>query len=379
MAEIKQLLTKLISFASITPNDLGCQDFIVEFFTALGFTCYRFTNPPVANFFARLGSGEPLLIFAGHTDVVPIGTAAEWLTPPFKLTEKNGIFYGRGAADMKGSLASMMLAAQQFSRNYQKFKGSLGFLLTSGEEGDHFALGTPYVMEQLQALGIKPKFCVIGEPSSEESLGDVIKIGRRGSLTGTLTMRGKQGHVAYPHLANNPIHMLAPILTELLGITWDEGNKYFPPTTLQITHINAGGQANNIIPGELKLSVNFRFSPLQTVATLTNTFLQCFKQYSLFPELTWQLNGEPFLTAQGELLTKCIESVQKITGVLPKLSTSGGTSDGRFIAPYGVEVIELGPVNATIHQVNECVARADLEQLTAIYYVLCELLLGEQQ
>lgn len=375
MDEIKALLAKLVRFESITSQDAGCQDYMIDFFEQLGFCCQRFDKFPVANFFARFGTKTPLLVFAGHTDVVPVGQTQQWKSQPFVLEEKNGFLYGRGTADMKGSLAAMMLAAKRFINAYPDFPGSLGFLITSGEEGDDFAMGTPYVMEALNKQGIQLDYCIVGEPSSTSRVGDVIKIGRRGSLTGKITLPGKQGHVAYPHLADNPIHRLSPALAELVATQWDQGNEYFPPTSLQFTHIHAGGQANNIIPGELALHFNFRFSTEQTANSLQEAVIACFQRHDLQPAIQWQLNGEPFLTARGKLLENCVATIFQLTGQRPELSTSGGTSDGRFIAPYGVEVVELGPVNATIHQVNECVSLTDLEKLTEIYYSVCKGLL----
>ena len=375
MDTIKGILTKLIGFESVTPHDAGCQDYMIDFFEELGFVCQRFDSPPVANFFARLGNESPLLVFAGHTDVVPVGDRSKWHTDPFKLHEHDGLLYGRGTADMKGSLASMMVAAIRFVDQHPDFKGSLGFLITSGEEGDEFHLGTPYVMEQLHQQGIRLDYCVVGEPSSTQKVGDVIKIGRRGSLTATLTLHGKQGHVAYPHLAENPIHKISPALLELTTTSWDQGNAHFPPTSLQITHIESGGHAGNIIPGELVLQFNIRYSTEQTAATLKDAVQTCFTRHGLAPTITWRLNGEPFLTSSGQLLDACKEAIHLETNQQPELSTTGGTSDGRFIAPYGVEVIELGPVNATIHQVNECVSAADLDRLSHLYYSLCEKLL----
>ncbi len=377
MNNLKAHLAKLIACQSITPNDAGCQDYMIDVLTALGFHCERFDNPPVSNFFARLGNDKgPLLLFAGHTDVVPIGERSKWHTDPFTLSQQEGLLYGRGTADMKGSLACMLQAASRFVQNNPHFKGSLGFLITSGEEGDDFNLGTPYVMAQLKKRDIKPTYCLVGEPTSNNKVGDVIKIGRRGSLTGTLLLQGKQGHVAYPHLAENPIHTLSPALLELTTTCWDNGNAHFPPTSLQITHIKAGGEANNIIPGELSLHFNLRYSTEHTSETLKTAVLSCFTRHGLNPSIHWRVNGEPFLTANGQLLEKCIQSIQSETQQQPELSTSGGTSDGRFIAPYGIEVVELGPVNKTIHQVNECVSLADLETLSHLYYSLCVNLLG---
>ncbi|MDX1836731.1 succinyl-diaminopimelate desuccinylase [Legionella taurinensis] len=375
MTAIKALLAELIRFQSVTPEDAGCQPCMANFLKELGFDCQQLDNPPVANLFARHGQGSPLLVFAGHTDVVPIGDAGKWLSNPFELTESNGLLYGRGTADMKGSLAAMMIAAQRFIHNHPDFSGSLGFLITSGEEGDLFDKGTPHVMAALKTQGIHIDYCVVGEPSSTHHVGDVVKIGRRGSLSANMVIHGKQGHVAYPHLAENPIHTVSPALAELTHRRWDEGNPHFPPTSMQITHLKAGGHAGNIIPGELELQLNFRFSTEQTPEKLQDEVEDCLKRHGLKADIDWRVNGLPFLTNQGNLLESAREVIQTITGKEPELSTSGGTSDGRFIAPYGVEVIELGPVNATIHQVNECVSERELETLSLIYYALCEKLL----
>jgi succinyl-diaminopimelate desuccinylase len=372
---VRNILEKLVSYKSITPSDDGCQEYMIDFFEQLGFVCQRFDNQPVANFFAQWGTSAPLLVFAGHTDVVPPGDI--WHTDPFVLTENKGMAYGRGVADMKGSLAAMMEMAARFVAEHSHFTGSLGFLITSGEEGNDYLHGTPFVMSELQKQGIAIDYCVVGEPSSTDVVGDVIKVGRRGSLNGKLILHGKQGHVAYPHLAQNPIHLISPALDELSSTTWDEGDDYFPPTSFQVTHIQAGGQANNVIPGELTLHFNFRFSPKQTSDGLQAKIKSCFECHHLNPSIEWRLSGEPFLTSQGKLLESCVDAVSSLTARQPILSTSGGTSDGRFIAPYGVEVVELGPVNATIHQVNECVALADLEKLADIYYAICQKILVE--
>lgn len=376
MQSIRDILTTLTRFPSITPEDAGCQAYMIEQLESLGFHCQRFDNPPVSNFFARIGHSTPCLVFAGHTDVVPVGDLTKWQSDPFVLEERAGLLYGRGVADMKGSLACMLLAAARFIDSHPTFTGSLGFLMTSGEEGNDYDLGTPYVMEALKAQGIHPDFCIVGEPSSTKQCGDVLKIGRRGSLNATLTLHGKQGHVAYPHLAENPIHTLAPALAELTTKRWDEGNAHFPPTSLQMTHVQSGGQANNIIPGELELGFNIRYSTEHTDQTLMDQVNACFERHGLTPSIKWRLSGAPFLTDRGQLLDSCIQVIQARTGFAPELSTSGGTSDGRFIAPFGVEVVELGPVNTTIHQVNECVSLADLETLTEIYYQICVSLLG---
>lgn len=375
MKTIETHLKTLIEFQSISPFDVGCQSYMIDYLSSLGFECQVFDNPPVSNFFARFGQQSPLLIFAGHTDVVPVGDESKWNTPPFTLTKQNDMLYGRGTADMKGSIAAMMVAAERWVQHHEAHNGSLGFLITSGEEGDHYHLGTPYVMQQLNDKGIHPQYCIVGEPSSTAKVGDVIKIGRRGSLNAKLTLHGKQGHVAYPHLADNPIHALAPVLKELVSTKWDEGNAHFPPTSFQITHIQAGGHGNNVIPGTLTLNFNIRYSTEQTEKELKKIVHDCFSRHGLSPLIEWQLSGMPFLTANGRLLERCQQVIKECLNFMPECSTSGGTSDGRFIAPFGVEVIELGPVNATIHQVNECVRLQDLETLSNIYLGLCNTLL----
>ncbi|BCA95967.1 succinyl-diaminopimelate desuccinylase [Legionella antarctica] len=377
MTDLKKILRQLISFPSITPNDAGCQDFMIQFLNQLGFSCQQMNQGPVSNFFACYGEIGPLLVFAGHTDVVPVGEVSKWHTDPFELEEKEGMLYGRGVADMKGSLASMLLMAERFIKTYPSFRGRLGFLITSGEEGDEFNLGTPYVMDQLYHQGTSIDYCIVGEPSSSNQIGDVIKIGRRGSLSAKVSLHGKQGHVAYPHLADNPIHMISPVLADLTSIEWDKGNAYFPPTSLQITHLHSGGHAGNIIPGELVLHLNLRYSTEQTENLLKEKILSIFNHYQLSPIIEWRLNGKPFLTDKGLLLESCKQVIMEQTGKETELSTNGGTSDGRFIAPYGVEVVELGPVNASIHQVNEWVSLNDLHSLEAIYFSICEkILLG---
>lgn len=375
MKTIEEILATLVHYPSITPHDEGCQNALINLLETLGFECQSLDNPPVSNFFARWGQGKPLFVFAGHTDVVPIGDREKWQNDPFVLTNQEGMLYGRGTADMKGSIAAMVVAAARFVKQHPNAIGSLGFLITSGEEGDHFHLGTEYAIAQLEEKGIHPDYCIVGEPSSTKHLGDVIKIGRRGSLTGKLKLLGKQGHVAYPHLAENPIHTISPALQELVATQWDTGNNFFPPSTLQITHIHSGGEANNIIPGELVLDLNIRYSSEQTEEGLKSAIHAIFERHGLKPIIEWRLNGKPFLTAQGKLLECTQQAILQHTGKSPELSTSGGTSDGRFIAPYGIEVIELGPVNATIHQINECVALADLELLSEVYYTICESLL----
>lgn len=374
-ADIKEILAKLVSFPSITPDDAGCQEYMIQFLEQSGFSCQRMNQGPVSNFFALYGEIGPLLVFAGHTDVVPIGDAGKWISPPFTMENKEGMLYGRGVADMKGSLASMLVMAERFTKTYPFFQGRLGFLITSGEEGDDFDFGTPYVMQQLEQQGIHIDYCVVGEPSSTTQVGDVIKIGRRGSLSAKISVYGRQGHVAYPHLADNPIHRVSPVLARLTAIEWDKGNTYFPPTSMQITYLHSDGHAGNIIPGQLDLHLNFRYSTAQTESSLKEAVINAFEHQNLRPVIEWRLNGEPFLTDKGLLLESCKKAVLEQTGLTAALSTSGGTSDGRFIAPYGVEVIELGPCNATIHQVNECVSLQDLQTLEAIYFSICEKLL----
>lgn len=370
---ILAILEKLIACPSLTPTDAGCQTIILDFLHDLGFHCQNFDCPPVANFYAEYGEGDSLFVFAGHTDVVPVGELSLWHTPPFELTQKNDQLYGRGVADMKGSIAAMLVAASHWVR-YTSKRGKLGFLITSGEEGDDYAHGTPYVMQQLQKQGKQIQYCIVGEPSSTQHVGDVIKIGRRGSLSGKLRLQGKQGHVAYPHLAKNPIHMLAPALAELSNKIWDTGSEHFPPTTLQITHIHAGGEASNIIPQEIQMHFNLRFSPVHTAEQLQTQILDCFAKHKLEPNIEWILSGHPFLTETGQLLESCQKIIRKHTQQDPECSTSGGTSDGRFIAPYRVEVIELGPVNRTIHQINESVSLTDLVTLSKIYYdIVCDV------
>ena len=369
MSELSDLLQKLISCRSITPYDANCQIFIAEYLQNIGFQCQIFNNPPVSNLYAQFGSGNPLLLFAGHTDVVPPGPEADWETPPFTLSEKNGYYYGRGVADMKGSIAAMMIAAQQFTAHHPN--GSLAFLITSAEEGNEYDKGTPYVMKQLADRGIRPKYCIVGEPSSQTTIADMIKIGRRGSLTGQIVLHGKQGHVAYPHLAENPIHTIAAALLELTSTQWDHGNEFFPPSSLQVTHIHAGGEANNIIPGTLNLHFNIRYSTEQTAENLQSRIIEIFQSHQLTPEIQWQHSGKPFITQKGHFISMCSQVIQQITGKIPEYSTSGGTSDARFIAPYGIEVIELGPVNASIHQINERVSISDLGILIEIYKAIC--------
>lgn len=368
------LTCELIKRASVTPNDEGCQELIGERLARLGFQLESMVFEDTTNLWARRGSEGPVFCFAGHTDVVPAGAEHAWVYPPFSATRKDGYIYGRGAADMKGSLAAMVVATERFVANHPEHQGSIAFLITSDEEGP-FINGTPKVIETLEAREEKITWCLVGEPSSTAELGDVVKNGRRGSLTGDLTVFGIQGHVAYPHLAENPIHLAAPALAALAQSHWDNGNSSFPPTSFQVSNIHAGTGAGNVIPGEMHVQFNFRFSTESTSEQLKQRVIDIVEQHELDYSLTWKLNGEPFLTDSGELVDATVKAIAEFTGRLPELSTAGGTSDGRFIAPTGAQVIELGPVNATIHKVNECVAEDDLETLTRVYEKILENLL----
>lgn len=368
------LAAALIQRPSITPDDAGCQRIIGERLAKLGFTLETMVFEDTTNLWARRGTEGPVFCFAGHTDVVPVGNEDAWQYPPFAAVRHNGYLHGRGAADMKGSLAAMVVATERFIKQYPNHRGSIAFLITSDEEGP-FINGTPRVIDTLEARNEKITWCLVGEPSSTEAFGDVIKIGRRGSLSGDLTVLGTQGHVAYPHLATNPVHLGMPALTELVRTEWDQGNESFPPTTFQISNIHAGTGASNVIPGELYVQFNFRFSSELTSSDLKQHVEVVLTKHQLDYRIQWKLNGEPFLTDSGELLAAAIAAVHETTGITPELSTSGGTSDGRFIAPTGAQVIELGPVNATIHKVNECVREADLESLTNAYNRILEKLL----
>ena len=364
-----ELARALISRPSITPKDEGCQEIIINRLLNVGFDVTRLNYGDVKNFWAIRGDSGPIFCFAGHTDVVPVGDESSWEFNPFKPKVHKGLLYGRGAADMKGSIAAMVVATERYfsSSNIQKFR--IAFLITSDEEGEAIN-GTRRVVEWLQKRELLPKWCVVGEPSSSKNLADTIKNGRRGSLGCVLTVHGTQGHVAYPHLANNPIHQVMPALQSLIDEKWDEGNKDFPPTTMQISNIMAGSGAVNIIPGKLVVRFNFRFSTELSEQILKDRTSRIMNQYRLDHELDWQLTGRPFLTNWGPLIETASDSISNVVGYRPQLSTGGGTSDARFIAPMGTEVIELGPVNKTIHQVNEHVRVTDLEKLTNIYQEL---------
>jgi succinyl-diaminopimelate desuccinylase len=366
-----ELTKQLISRQSVTPEDDGCQQLMTDRLAAAGFDIQPLPFEDVDNFWAIRGESGPILCFAGHTDVVPSGPESSWQSPPFEPTVKDGVLTGRGAADMKGSLAAMVIAVENYVASNPNHSGRIAFLITSDEEGIA-ANGTVKVVEWLKQQNIIPEYCLVGEPSSSEKCGDTIKNGRRGSLGCKLRVIGKQGHVAYPHLADNPIHNVAPALAELANTEWDRGNDFFPATSFQISNINGGTGATNVIPGELDIVFNFRFSTEVTEQQLRETTEAILNKHQLNYEIDWHLSGQPFLTAEGELVDAAVTAVKQVTGMNTLLSTAGGTSDGRFIAPMGTQVVELGPVNATIHQINECVAVADLDQLTAIYESLLE-------
>jgi succinyl-diaminopimelate desuccinylase len=363
-----ELACDLIRRPSVTPVDEGCQELMIRRLAALGFAVEPMRIEEVDNFWARRGGEGPVLCFAGHTDVVPTGPVEAWQHQPFDVQiDADGMLCGRGAADMKGSLASMIIAVERFVADHPNHKGAISFLITSDEEGpaEH---GTKAVVERLRARHERLDWCIVGEPSSTTLLGDVVKNGRRGSLGCTLTVRGKQGHVAYPHLAKNPIHLAAPALAQLAAEHWDNGNAYFPPTSFQISNLNAGTGATNVIPGDLQAVFNFRFSTESTVEGLKQRVIDILDAHGFEYSLDWALSGLPFLTQPGDLLDAVASAIRDTTGRETTPSTSGGTSDGRFIATLGTQVVELGPVNATIHQVDERVLASDLDLLTEIYY-----------
>lgn len=363
------LTMALIEKPSVTPEDAGCQNLMAERLANVGFAIEMLPFHDTLNMWARHGQGKPLFCFAGHTDVVPSGPVEQWHTPPFTPTIIGDTLYGRGAADMKGSLAAMVVATERFIALHPEPAFNLAFLITSDEEGP-FINGTVKVIETLEARQEKIRWCLVGEPSSGQQLGDVIKNGRRGSLTGHLTVKGIQGHVAYPHLADNPVHKAAPALAALAAEVWDNGNAYFPATSFQIANIHAGTGASNVIPGELKVMFNFRYSTELTAEQLQSRTYAILDKFGLTYNLEWTYNGLPFLTDSGDLVEATVAAVEKVRGITPRLETTGGTSDGRFIAPTGAQVIELGPCNATIHKINECVSIPDLSQLTDVYLQL---------
>jgi succinyl-diaminopimelate desuccinylase len=370
-----RLTEELIARASVSPADGGCQALMIDRLEAIGFTVESLRFGPVDNFWAKRGRGGPVFCFAGHTDVVPTGPTDEWQSDPFDPVIKNGVLYGRGAADMKSGLAAMVTACEEFLGRYPSHRGTIAFLITSDEEGPSVD-GTRRVVEVLRERRETIDWCLVGEPSSESALGDTIKIGRRGSLSGRLTVHGVQGHIAYPQFADNPVHAVAPALAELASRTWDRGNEHFQPTTFQISNISAGTGAPNVIPGELKARFNLRFSTEQTVDGLKTVVEELLRRHRVNYSLEWFVSGYPFLTVPGELSQAATRAVQEQLQIIPKLSTSGGTSDGRFIAPMGAQVIEVGVINETIHKVNECVRVADIDGLHRIFVRTLELLLA---
>jgi succinyl-diaminopimelate desuccinylase len=370
-----ELALDLVSRPSVTPEDAGCQQALIARLEALGFAIERLRYGEVENFWARRGRARPLFAFAGHTDVVPTGPVEQWVCNPFRPEIRDGLLYGRGAADMKGSLAAMVTACERFVAAHPDHRGSIAFLVTADEEGPSIN-GTAKVVEHLEARDEKIDWCLVGEPTCSERLGDVIKNGRRGSLSGRVLVRGVQGHVAYPQLADNPVHRCAPALAELCAVQWDRGNAFFPPTTFQISNLHAGTGATNVIPGELEVQFNLRYSTETTRERIEETVHAILDRHGLDYELEWTHSGGPFLTPRGELMAAARAAIREIAGVEAELSTSGGTSDGRFIAPTGAQVLELGPRNATIHKINECVEVQDLETLSQIYERLLEKLLA---
>ena len=366
MSATLELAIDLVSRASVTPQDAGCQELMIRRLEAIGFVVERLRFGEVDNFWARRGTEAPLFAFAGHTDVVPPGSLEEWDSDPFKPEIRDGLLYGRGTCDMKGSLAAMVTAVEAYVKAHPDHPGSIAFLITSDEEGPAVD-GTVRVVETLEARGEKIDWCLVGEPSSTDRLGDIIKNGRRGSHNARLLVHGRQGHVAYPRLAKNPIHLVAPAIAELAATEWDRGNDFFPPTTFQVSNISGGTGATNVIPGSVELLMNFRYCTETNHHRIERQVAEILDRHGLEYDIEWKLSGKPFLTAEGELVEAAQEAIAGITGEPTQLSTSGGTSDGRFIAPTGAQVLELGPVNATIHQVNECVSVEDLDRLSAIY------------
>ncbi|MET1255161.1 succinyl-diaminopimelate desuccinylase [Aliikangiella maris] len=364
----------LIARESVTPADAGCQSFMADYLSLCGFTTEHLDFGDTQNIWSVRGQQSPCLVFAGHTDVVPPGNLSNWQTNPFDPVEKDGYLYGRGAADMKGSLAAMLTATSRFVSDFPEHRGSIAFLITSDEEGP-FINGTVKVVETLMQRKQVIDYAIVGEPSSTQTLGDVIKIGRRGSLTGYVILKGIQGHVAYPHLADNAIHRASHFISKLVNIHWDHGNEHFPPTSLQVTNVSAG-EASNIIPGEIAIEFNLRYSTEQTHQKIQQTIEQVLNQFADNYELNWKLNGEPFLTQSHDLIDAVSQAIEQVNGIKTSPETSGGTSDGRFIAKTGAQIVELGPVNKTIHQVNECVKISELEQLSDMYYQTMKKLLA---
>ena len=371
-----ELCRALVQRPSVTPLDAGCQQLLAERLQALGFTLEPMQFGDVSNLWARLGNTAPLLVFAGHTDVVPTGDEAHWSVPPFSASIVNGHIVGRGAADMKGSIAAMLTAAERFIARTKTLNGSFAFLITGDEEGPAVD-GTARVVNALVDRREIIDYCLVGEPTSTTTLGDTIKHGRRGSLGARMRIRGVQGHVAYPHLADNPVHRTVPMLTELVAIEWDQGNQHFPPTTLQISNMQAGTGASNVIPGELIVDFNLRYNTETSVDTMQQRVQALVRKHALDAQLDWRMSAEPFLTDAGSLTDAMQTAIKAVTGIHAALETGGGTSDGRFIAPTGAQVLEFGPLNASIHQVDERVSCDDLDSLSSIYEHLLEQLLGD--
>jgi succinyl-diaminopimelate desuccinylase len=375
MSDTQDLVRDLIARNSVTPDDAGCQSLLAKRLGAIGFTVEHLRFGEVDNLWARRGTDGPLFAFAGHTDVVPPGPLNAWQSDPFTPEVRDNYLYGRGAVDMKSSIAAMVTACERFIAAHRTHRGSIAFLITSDEEGPSID-GTVKVVEHLEARKEKIDWCLVGEPSSRERTGDIIKNGRRGSLNGKLRINGKQGHVAYPGLAENPIHLAAPALAELAAVDWDTGNDHFPPTSFQISNIHAGDGTVNVIPGTLDVLFNLRFSTESSVESIRTRTHAILDRHGLDYTLDWQLSGQPFLTPAGELVDAATAAIRKVTGIHTELSTSGGTSDGRFIAPTGAQVVELGPVNATIHQVNECIRVSEIDDLSVIYEEILKHLLS---
>ena len=375
MTPTLELAIDLINRASVTPEDAGCQELMCSRLEKIGFNIEHLPFEDVKNFWARRGTAGPVLAFAGHTDVVPTGPVDNWQSDPFKAEIRGDTLFGRGTADMKGSLAAMVTACERFIEAHPAHKGSIAFLITSDEEGPSIN-GTVKVIEHLQNRGEKIDWCLVGEPSSVNTLGDTVKNGRRGSLNARLVINGIQGHIAYPHLANNPIHSALPALNKLAQIEWDKGNEFFPPTSFQISNIQSGTGATNVIPGKMELLFNFRYSTEVTADQLKEKVESILQEDKLDYVCDWTLSGEPFLTPEGELLEATCAAITEIAGIKTDISTAGGTSDGRFIAPTGTQVVELGPLNETIHKIDECVKVKDLDILSRIYQSMLEKLLA---
>ncbi|MDH2915361.1 MAG: succinyl-diaminopimelate desuccinylase [Gallionella sp.] len=376
MSSTLDLTKQLISRKSLTPMDDGCIDIIGARLAPLDFNLEKMRHSEVDNLYARRGDSSPVVCFAGHTDVVPTGPVNKWDSEPFTPTIRDGMLFGRGTADMKGSIAAFVTATERFVASHPQHRGSIALLLTSDEEGVAVD-GTVRVVEALQARDEKLDYCIVGEPTAVSTMGDTIKNGRRGSLSGTLTVKGVQGHIAYPHLVKNPIHLASPAIAELAATTWDSGNEYFPPTSWQISNIHGGTGATNVVPGTVEILFNFRHSTASTTDALKTKVHAILDKHDLEYDLKWEMSGKPYLTPRGDLVDAVSEAIKQVTGVETELSTSGGTSDGRFIADICPQVLEVGPVNATIHKLNECVSVKDLDDLSEVYYLTLVKLLAK--